>query len=95
MRLIVVKALPPAPHTLLLSTIRLNEYEREIDRASSLVVCEDGDKLNKASLSQLQRVVPILVRRYHAVRVEKEKMTQRVHVMTHELENYNSKFAIQ
>ena len=66
--------------------IRLEDYEREMERASMLVVCEDGQILDKASLPQLQRVIPVLVKRYHGVRVEKEKLAQRVHSMAQEVQ---------
>lgn len=48
--------------------------DREVERACSLVVCEDGTRLQRSSLPDLQRVLPILVSRYHAVRRDKDKL---------------------
>lgn len=52
------------------------------------MVCEDGEKLNKASLPELQRVLPVLVKRYHGVRLEKDKLMQRVHAMAQDVQSY-------
>lgn len=63
---------------------RLESVEREMERASTLIVCEDGQKLQRSSLEDLQRVLPVLVRRYHSVRVEKDKLLQAFQALSKE-----------
>lgn len=55
-----------------------------MERASTLIVCEDGQKLQRSSLEDLQRVLPVLVRRYHSVRVEKDKLLQAFQALSKE-----------